>query len=92
MKEGSLVAFARPENLLRRAEGSVWECVVPSEEFSVLRTKTRISSAVRKSDGVHVRVVSAEKPVRGAMPAEPGLEDAYLYHMGGEAQTPASEA
>jgi hypothetical protein len=39
---------------------------------------------VRKSDGVHVRLVSSDEPV-GASAAEPTLEDAFLYTMSGKA-------
>jgi ABC-2 type transport system ATP-binding protein len=80
MNAGSIIACATPEELMRTAEGSVWELVVPSERFDELRKTARVSSAVRKSDGVHVRIVSSDVP-RGASAAEPTLEDAFLYTM-----------
>jgi len=84
MNSGSIVACATPEELMRGAAGNVWELVVPSERFDELRRTARVSSAVRKSDGVHVRIVSGDEP-RGANAAEPTLEDAFLYTMGNKA-------
>jgi ABC-2 type transport system ATP-binding protein len=81
MSGGSIVACATPEELMRGAAGSVWELVVPSERFDELRRTARVSSAVRKSDGVHVRIVSGDEPQGGAVAAEPTLEDAFLYTM-----------
>jgi ABC-type multidrug transport system ATPase subunit len=80
MNAGAIIACATPEELMRTAEGSVWELVVPSERFDELRRTARVSSAVRKSDGVHVRIVSGNDP-GGAEAAEPTLEDAFLYTM-----------
>jgi len=80
MNAGAIIACATPEELMRGAEGSVWELVVPSDRFDELRRTARVSSAVRKSDGVHVRIVSSDEP-RGATAAEPTLEDAFLYTM-----------
>ncbi len=89
MNGGSIVACATPEELMRGAEGSVWELVVPSERFDELRRTARVSSAVRKSDGVHVRIVSPDKPYGephgGAIAAEPTLEDAFLHTMSAKA-------
>ncbi len=87
MNGGRLVAIGTPEELLRRTDGSVWEAVVTSEEFETMRRALRVSSAVRRPDGVHVRVVAAEVPLRGAVPVEPSLEDAFLYTMSGERAT-----
>src|SRR5881394_839475 len=78
MKHGALVSMATPEELLSGVGGSVWEMVVRSEEFDELRRTAKVSGAVRKSDGVHVRLVSREQP-RGGIAAEPTLEDAFLY-------------
>jgi hypothetical protein len=49
----------------------------------------KISSAVRKPDGVHIRFVGPS-PAIAADPAEPELEDAFLYLMnfGDAAQLP----
>jgi ABC-type multidrug transport system ATPase subunit len=80
MNGGSIVASATPEELMRGAEGRVWEMVVASERFDELRRTARVSSAVRKPDGVHVRIVSSDEPA-GASAAEPTLEDAFLYTM-----------
>lgn len=80
MKEGALLTMAAPEILLRQAEGKAWQSVVSSEEFDRLRTSLKISSAVRKPDGVHIRFVGPE-PAIAAEPIEPELEDAFLYLM-----------
>jgi ABC-type multidrug transport system ATPase subunit len=84
MNGGAVVASATPEELMQAAAGNVWEMVVPSERFDELRRNARVSSAVRKSDGVHVRVVSGDEP-SGAIVAEPTLEDAFLYTMSAKA-------
>ncbi len=82
MKEGALVTMAAPENLLRAAAGHVWSAVLPSEEFERRRGTVKISSAVRKPDGVHIRfVAAAPDPALAAAPVEPELEDAFLYLM-----------
>jgi ABC-type multidrug transport system ATPase subunit len=81
MRESSLVALATPEALMREAEGSVWQVVVPSEKFEELRRTMHVSSAVRKSDGVHARIVAPVRPVPSAVAAEPTLEDAFLFTM-----------
>lgn len=86
MNGGSLVALATPEALLREAEGSVWEVVVPSAEFETVRRNLKISSAVRRPDGVHARVVSDERPRPDARGVEPTLEDAFLFVMNASRQ------
>ncbi|MGI9086286.1 MAG: ABC transporter ATP-binding protein [Chthoniobacterales bacterium] len=80
MKEGTLLTIAPPENLLRAAAGKVWRAVVSSEEFERLRTSLKVSSAIRKADGVHLRFVSPTPPIP-ATAIEPELEDAFLYLM-----------
>jgi ABC-type multidrug transport system ATPase subunit len=80
MKNGSLLTMAAPENLLRMADGNVWKAVVSSEQFDQLRTTLKISSAVRKPDGVHIRFVGPAAAI-AANAAEPELEDAFLYLM-----------
>ncbi len=78
MDKGRLVACASPEQLLRMARGNVWEAVIPSEQFDAIRSAFRISRAVRKPDGVHMRIVHPGIPAGGAVPAEPDLEEAFI--------------
>ncbi len=80
MKEGALLTIGAPENLLRAASQHVWKVVVPSDEFEKLRATLKISSAVRKPDGVHIRFVGPAAAI-SATPVEPELEDAFLYLM-----------
>ena len=84
MREGSLVWFGTPEALLKRAEGNVWEMVIASSDFEQLRRSARVSTALRRADGVHVRVVGPQPLRRDATAAEPTLEDAFLHTMNSE--------
>src|SRR3954453_14762033 len=89
MKDGALLTMATPEAMLRLCEGQVWKSVVPSEQFDQLRTTLKISGAVRKPDGVHIRFVGPS-PAVAADAVEPELEDAFLFLMnfGNAAQPP----
>jgi len=78
ISEGTLVMHSLPEELLRQAEGRVWEWIVPSSEIDCIKQQYRISSAVRRADGTHLRVLAESCP-NGAQPLAPNLEDAYLY-------------
>jgi ABC-type multidrug transport system ATPase subunit len=79
LNSGLLLAHAAPEEMLRTVEGKVWDWLVASGDLPSLRRRFQISSSVRRSDGVQIRVVSAEKPAAAAVPAAPSLEDAYLH-------------
>jgi ABC-type multidrug transport system ATPase subunit len=75
---GRLLTAGTPEALLARAEGRVWECVVASDRLPALQAAHRVSQAIRRADGVHVRLVGDTPPAPDARPAAPTLEDAYL--------------
>ncbi len=78
---GKLLLHTTPENLLRTAEGKVWECFLSSENLSRVRQQYVLSSAIRRGEGVHLRIVSDSAPAAEAVNVAPDLEDAYLYHI-----------
>lgn len=78
ISQGTLVTHASPEELLRRVEGKVWESVIPSSDLNTTKQRYLISNTMRRSDGVHVRVL-AEQPPPNAQSLPPNLEDAYLF-------------
>jgi ABC-2 type transport system ATP-binding protein len=83
VNKGKLLRASAPENLLKELDGKVWEWAVASDELVTLKQKHIVSGTIRRSDGVEVRVVSADQPKAGARNVSPNLEDAYLYFIGG---------
>jgi ABC-type multidrug transport system ATPase subunit len=79
--KGRLLVFSPPEALLRSVEGKVWKRVISSAELIAARQRYLISSAIHRSDGVHVRLVNDVSPAAEAQTVSPTLEDAYLYHI-----------
>jgi ABC-2 type transport system ATP-binding protein len=79
INKGHLLRHGAPEHLLQIVEGMVWQWVIPSMELSTFKQQYLISSTARRSDGVHLRVVAEVAPAADAQPADPTLEDAYLY-------------
>jgi len=85
VNKGYLLRESAPEDLLKQLEGKVWEWTVSSNELVNLKQKHIVSGTIRRSDGVEVRVVSADKPQAESRSVSPNLEDAYLYFIGGNA-------
>ena len=92
IKGGQLLKHASPEEMLQFVEGKIWECVVPSDELPTFRKKYLVSNTLRRSDGVHVRVVTTNPPDSSAKSLAPSLEDAYLYSLAWHEQYGKSDA
>jgi ABC-2 type transport system ATP-binding protein len=81
LHDGRLIWHSAPEELLRTVEGVVWEWVIPGADLVEVRQRYLVSGTVRRSDGVHVRLLAQEAPDPGVRPLAPTLEDAYLYQL-----------
>ena len=79
LQKGKLRTLGTPEEILASAAGQVRETVISSAEFETQRTTLRISSAIQKADGVHVRYVGSHGASFQGTIVEPDLEDAYLF-------------
>ena len=78
--DGGQVRFAgNPRELIDRARGQVWTFTLPGDQrpdngLSIVSTR-------QMADGVVYRVVGSPPEAYAAEPAEPSLEDGYLWLM-----------
>ena len=78
INQGRLLRHDLPERLLTSVEGRVWDWVIDHDALTAVKQKHLVSQSIRRSDGLHVRVVQEQSPSHDAIPAIPTLEDAYL--------------
>lgn len=88
MNHGRLLIQHSPEVLLGIVEEKVWELVIPSSDLPTAREYYTISSSIRRSDGVHIRVISDTPPSSSARTVMPTMEDAYLYCIAAHTPVP----
>ncbi len=78
MRNGKLIAFETPDEILEKASGHIWSVRVTSEQFENLRTKVHVLHSQRQGDFVNVRIAHATSPCENAQAAEPSLEEALM--------------
>lgn len=81
VRQGRLLAFGTPEELVASAAGAVWEVELSAVEMERLRPGLTVAGLVRSTGGVRARLVARARPVASALPAAASLEDAYLLLM-----------
>ncbi|TYP78125.1 ABC transporter ATP-binding protein [Paenibacillus methanolicus] len=81
VNQGRTIIQASPSAILAEAEGKVWEWMMTSEQWVAKRGELVISGTVQSGEGVKVRVISDRQPAADSAPADPNLEDAYLYYI-----------
>ncbi|PFN06183.1 MULTISPECIES: ABC transporter ATP-binding protein [Bacillus cereus group] len=81
LSKGNVLAHMKPEQLLKRVEGKVWEEVIPASELHHVQKKYIVSGAVHRPDGIHARIISVHAPSKAARMIPASLEDAYLYYV-----------
>lgn len=81
MKKGKMIHQGSPDIIIHEIDGKVWECETDTAQADALCEIYNVGN-IKNTDGRAVlRIISEEKPVEGARPAEPTLEDLYLYYF-----------
>ena len=75
IQEGRLVAHLTPDKLVEKVHGKVWNVVTADGEPPAA---SRVVSAARRTDGIHLRLIADTRPNVDAVPLEATLEDAYV--------------
>lgn len=88
LKQGKVIGQAAPSALLSELTGKVWEVPVTPEEQEKLSARYLCSNVSRAEGAACLRLIAEEKPMPQARPAEPNMEDLYLYHF----EQPPSQA
>ncbi len=83
MKKGKFLYAGSMKELVRTARGHVWICLLHDEaQAREAERRYHISSKQLSENGIQIRLISRDAPDIDCIPAEPTLEDAYIYVSG----------
>jgi ABC-2 type transport system ATP-binding protein len=81
LDEGRVVFSGPPRELVESARGKVWTVTALPAEMDAIKMRYPVVASVPSVEGYELRLVADPVPDRPAAPAEPSLEDAYVYFM-----------
>ena len=81
MKKGKFVLQGSVPELIKKADGKVWELTVPQEETRKWQAKATVANLRHEGQQVVLRIISDTRPSEMAIPCEATLEDLYLYYF-----------
>lgn len=84
MKKGRFILKGTIPELIRKADGKVWELTVFPEEARKWQNESVVANLRHEGDQVVLRILSDTIPDGRAVPCEASLEDMYLYYFGEE--------
>jgi len=83
VNRGELCYAGHPNDMVKLAEGFVWQFSIPAKDFDSFPMKERVIHHMRDGEMIKVRFLSAEKPAEDAVVVKPVLEEAYLCILKG---------
>lgn len=91
MKQGRFLLQEPMATVTDGIRGKVWEVLVDDREADKFRRALCVVNLHHENGKVRLRIVDETAPSADACTVEPSLEDLFLYHFGGEAQSERSE-
>ncbi|RLD65389.1 MAG: ABC transporter ATP-binding protein, partial [Bacteroidetes bacterium] len=81
LNNGSVHFNGSPEELVKKAEGHVWQVNTSGFEYEMLKEKFAVTSTIPTAEGWEVQLVGDKIELKNAVEIEPNLEHAYVYYM-----------
>ncbi len=82
MKDGQIQCSGSAEELVASIPVRVWTITVPQSQVKVYMERFKVSNVKSISNGMQLRVLSADKPTENAVREDTTLEDVFLYYFG----------
>lgn len=82
MKDGRMVQQGSLNDVLDSMPEKVWSLVTSQAEAANLMKQYKVSNMKTDSNGVELRIISAQQPSAYAEVMQPTLEDVFLYYFG----------
>ncbi len=79
MDKGKLRYTGKPVDMIKEAEGHVWQFYIPEKDFGKFVKENLVVHHMWEGEKIRVRVISEFRPWEEAVAATPNLEDAYLW-------------
>ena len=80
MKDGKIIAVDTTEGLVQQIEGKVWQGSAPAGELPRWEHRLQVVNLRNEPDGtVTLRYLAEAAQLPGSIPAQPRLEDLYLW-------------
>lgn len=84
MKNGRFVLQGTVPELVKKADGKIWELTVTPAEAKKWQEKSTVANLRHEGGQVVLRIISDHMPSDMAVPCDATLEDLYLYYFGAE--------
>ena len=81
LKAGCLLHQGSSEEIASAVAGCVWECSVPSEQTEQYCAAQNVAQVKNIGGRTVLRIIAPQRPLPGAAPVRPILEDVYLYYF-----------
>lgn len=78
MRQGRLIAFATPDQLISAARGKIWQVRLSLAEYESSKAQLQVLQAQRQDGMMQLRLAHPAQPFSQAELAEPDLEDALM--------------
>ena len=83
VNRGELHYAGNPADMVKLAEGLVWQYTIAARDFDSFPAKDRVVHHMRDGENIKLRFLSSEKPSEDAILVKPVLEEAYLCLLKG---------
>ena len=81
LNKGEVVYHGSPDQIIKEAEGNVWQIHATNAEFEVIKDKFHVISTIPDQDGWEVQVVADNIEGFHGQNVSPNLEHGYVYFM-----------
>lgn len=81
LNKGEVVYHGSPDEIIKKAEGNVWQIKATNTEFEKIKEKYHVISTIPEQDGWEVQVVADDIDGFSGKQIAPNLEHGYVYFM-----------
>lgn len=90
MRQGRLIAFESPAELLERARPRIWSADLAPADYEALRGQVHVLQSQRLGEQIRLRMAADQQPCSAARLSEPSLEEALMALRYAQQDSPAT--